>query len=71
MDANELTRLLKLSGMSRRALGRALDTADTTIGRWADGKHPIGFVEALGLKLYFREAHGLESRWIPTLKAVA
>ena len=71
MQGKELTRLLNKAGMSRRALGRALTTADTTIGRWADGKHPIGFVEALGLKFYFREAHGLESRWTPTLKAVA
>lgn len=70
MQGKELTRMLKAAGMSRRALGRELNIADTTVGRWANGDHPIGYLEALGLVLYFRQVKGIESKWQP-LKVAA
>lgn len=71
MKGAELERLLKKAGMSRRSFGRAVGVMDTTVGRWVRGKTSIGLLEGMGIVLYFRQAHGIESNWSPRIKAVA
>lgn len=63
MTGNELLRLLNKVGMSRRALGRELGIADSTVCRWITGESPIGLVESLGLASYFENVHGVKSKW--------
>lgn len=63
MIGKELLRMLKAAGLSRRALGRELGIANSTICRWINGDVEIGPVEAMGLAWYFESQHGIQSRW--------
>ena len=65
MTPAELSRLMRASKVTCRSIARGLGMDRITLWKLTAGKIKIGFVRSLGLSMYFREFHALETKWRP------